>query len=122
MSITITYSGGPIMRPRSASVDSYAATAASRTRTHSILDGPPVHTLRAAEPLEGTLTLLFLDEISARDCHSAHMLADVFTIADTARALLNFRYVVPEGETPGVKLEDETRRRWIVTVPYQVVV
>lgn len=117
---TITYDGGPAIHPMLALIESYGVTSEARTVSHSILDGPPVHTLRPAGPDAGTLTLLFIDETPARDCYSAHKLAAVFAIADTTRALLNFRYVVA-GELR-MQLDSATRERWLVTIPFQAVI
>ena len=117
MSTTITYAGGPTMSPRLTLVESGQQTAAARTVSHDILDGPPVHTLRPAAPSTGTLHHLFDTYIEAKDCYEAHRLATVYTIADPDVDLINFQYVV-QGELD-IHIDEETQDAWVVLVPYQ---
>nr|WP_278101894.1 hypothetical protein [Microbacterium proteolyticum] len=117
MSAIITFDGGAAIFPELVLRESYAARSESGTRSHDILDGPPVYTLRPAGPDTGMLAMLFAYETPARDCYTAHKLAATFTIADTTAELLNFEYVVID--RPEIRLDG---RRWIVSVPFQVVI
>ena len=118
---TVTYPGGPILTPTAVEVSSGAASSRSRVVSHEILDGPPVHTLRPAGPIRGTLALIFTDETDANDAFEVHRIPAVFTLATADRAFLNMTYVVTEGYVQ-IELDDETAAFWTVTVPFEEVI
>lgn len=116
MTTTIT-TGTDTLRPLLAELDSYAANAQSRNVVHEILDGPPVVTLRDASPDTGELVLIFTTEQAALDALEVHKMAAVFTIADTDRAALNFRYIFDGNAT--VALDPSTVNHWRVRISYR---
>lgn len=115
----ITYAGGADVHPDYAIIGSATTTSTPGTVVHTILDGPPVYTLRPAEPLRGTLHLGFVDEQDARDALEVHRLPSVFRITSSTRGILNFAYIVTGGDLR-LELDAETASVWVLEVPYQV--
>src|SRR5690606_27354080 len=113
MTTTIT-TGTDRIRPLLAELASYGAAASSRNVVHDILDGPPVVTLRDATPDTGELSLVFASEQDGLDALEVHKLAAVFTITDTDRAALNFRYVLDGTAT--LELDRDTVNHWRVRI------
>lgn len=118
MATTITYQGGNTITPSLVTIDTFDMATEPRTVVHDILDGPPVHTLRPAAPLTGTLQLLFRTEQAATDCMRSHRVPALFTVASTDRPVLNFDYVVTGGAIT-LTIDAETASHWIVGVPFQ---
>jgi hypothetical protein len=119
---TITYAGGTAIVPDIAAVQSASLRSRSRVKSHEILDGPPVHTLRPASPSTGELRLVFDAAIAAADCYTAHQLPAVFTLTDPDVSVLNFRYVLQDGGEARLELDPDTQSTWVVVVPYQAVI
>jgi hypothetical protein len=119
--ITVTYPGGMTITPTLALIDTASMSSTPRTVVHDILDGPPVHTLRPAAPLSGTLQLAFYTEQAATDAMLAHRTASLFTVTSTDNALLNFNYVVTGGDIR-IALDPQTASGWVLSVPFQEVV
>lgn len=118
MTTTITYQGGNTISPHLALIGSHERESESRNVQHEILGGPPVYTLRTANPPRGTLMLLFKGEQEALDAYVAHELPAPFTITDTDRAALNFQYIV--NGSLRMRLDRDTAALWVVEVQYQV--
>lgn len=71
-------------------------------------------------PRTGTLQLFFLTEAEAEACRELHNQPAVFTYTATDNATTTMRYVV---DSSGVRvaLDDQTRKRWTVSVAYREV-
>ncbi|SEM73281.1 hypothetical protein [Cryobacterium luteum] len=116
MTSTISYDGGTIVPQL---VLGYAASRRSRNVVHELLDSPdPAVTLRPAGRLTGVLELFFLDFATAHACELAHKTAGIFTFTDTDLPAAGMRYITTD--TTDITLDD-TRRRCIVSVPFQEV-
>lgn len=118
MSTTITYPGGTTIRPDFAVTGSADAEIISRTITHEILDGPPVHTMRPARPQSGTLELLFKSSDRAHQAKDRLTAAAVYTIVSTDNSDLPSRIVV---RSVRVTQHEDATRIWTVYVDYEAV-
>lgn len=87
------------------------------TRKHRILDGTIAHTLTPAEPRTGTLSLFFLTYTSALTAFDTHRQLGTFQFTDAARPAATMKYVVVGRLT--LTLDDTTRTRWTVDVPFE---
>lgn len=118
MTTTITYSGGITVTPDLALHGSADVEISSRTITHEILDGDPVHTLRPASPQTGTITLMFSTSARAHAAKEALTAPDVYTVASDDDASLNLRIIV---RSVRVAQHADDRHRWTVSVDYEAV-
>lgn len=118
MSTILTYPGGSAIIADFAARGTADAEVVSRTITHEILDGPPVHTLRPAKPQTGTLTLLFSTEQTAHRAKDQLTAAAVFTITSTDSANLPARIIV---RTVRVEQHDRAEGVWTVLIDYEAV-
>lgn len=116
----ISYAGGADIAPDQTDIATAAFISEPRTVVHDILDGPPVYTLRPADPRTGILRLGFTTEQAALDCFESHRIPSVFTVSSTESIALNFAYIVAGGRV-SFELDRETGRLWTVEVPYQEV-
>lgn len=88
---------------------------------HDILGEPSVAlTLRRAGLRTGELSLFFASREAAFAAEAAHAQPRIFTIADTDVPEAGMRYILPDGAGPQLE-QDDSRRRWVVTIPYQEV-
>lgn len=93
----------------------------SRNIIHNVLDrSDPEVTLHEPLSRSGTLELFYLTEATALAAVNMHRQRDRFVFTDSDRPALNMTYVVDEG-TITVTLDDETRVRWVVSIPYREV-
>lgn len=118
MTTTISYPGGVTITPHLVLLGSGDVEVESRTITHDILDGAPVHTLRSARPQTGTLRLLFTSSASASAAQGALTAADVYTVASTDDPALNFRMVV---RTVIREQSEDAAAVWTVSIEYEAV-
>lgn len=118
MGTTVT-SGAVSVAPMG--VMSLRYTRPSRTLVHIVLDREdPDITLRPSSPRTGSLEYLCADEDAARALENLHAVAPGVLVLASDRAHLDgLRYVVVD--SLGVELDARTRRRWLVTVPFQEV-
>lgn len=114
----ITYPGGHPVTPDFVVVGSADAEIQSRSITHEILDGAPVHTLRPARPQTGTLTCLFSTSARAHGAKDALTAADVYTVTSTEDPALNRRMLV---RSVRVEQDAETAGVWVVRIDYEAV-
>lgn len=118
MSTTITYPGGTPIVPTLAVLGSANVEVESRTITHEILDGPPVHTLRRTRPQTGELELLFVSSSAAHAAKDQLIAADVYTVTSTDDAALNLRIII---RSVVVEQSTEIATMWSVRVAYEAV-
>ena len=119
MTTTITYSGGVPVTGQLALHSSGDVTVTSRTITHEILDGAPVHTLRPAKPQTGTIKLLFSTSALAHNAVDALSAPDVYTVTSTDDESLNLRIVI---RSVRVEQASPAVTRWTVSIEYESVV
>ncbi|KQR43435.1 hypothetical protein ASF87_16730 [Microbacterium sp. Leaf161] len=119
MITSITYPGGTPIVPDITVVGSVDAEVVSRSITHEILDGPPVHTLRPSKPQTGTLRLLFTTSAKAHAAKDQLTAAAVYTISSTAGTNLPSRFVV---RSVTVTQSRAVANVWTVSVDYEAVV
>ncbi len=100
-------------------ITGWATSRPARTVVHDIIDrSSPEVTLREAGLRTGVFEVVFATAADAFEAEAMHTQATAFTFADDTAG--TFDYVVPEGTEIEVEL-DETRRAWIVRVPFQEV-
>lgn len=100
----------------------YSTQQAGRNVIHDILGrGDPDVSLAPAASRAGTLNLFFLTEADAEQCRQLHAQAAVFTYTADDNTTTSMRYVVDQGGI-GPALDDQTRRRWTVSVAYREVI
>lgn len=119
MSTTLTYAGGTPIEADFAVAGSGNAEVISRTISHEILDGPPVHTMRPARPQSGTLELLFTTSERAHLAKDRLTAAAVYTIVSTDSLNLPSRIVV---RTVRVSQHEDATKVWTVYVDYEAVI
>lgn len=118
MTTTISYSGGVTVTPDLALHASADVEIGSRTVTHEILDGAPVHTLRPARPKTGTIHLLFTSSARAHAAADALVAPDVYTVTSDDDVSLNLRIII---RSVRVEQAADARRNWAVHVGYEAV-
>ncbi|CAH0262797.1 hypothetical protein SRABI98_03551 [Microbacterium sp. Bi98] len=118
MSTTLSYAGGTPIQPDFTVVGSGDAEIVSRTITHEILDGPPVHTMRPARPQTGTLELLFATSARAHQAKDRLTAAAVYTIVSTDSDDLPSRIIV---RGLRVSQHEDAAKIWTVYVDYEAV-
>ncbi|GAB3608593.1 hypothetical protein GCM10027414_07180 [Humibacter ginsengiterrae] len=84
---------------------------------HNIIGGPPVVTLRPAQPRQGTLNLLFEDEQTAEAARALLVTPALFVYRDTDLPTVGMTFAL-DGQGVGPALENETRQWWTVSVGY----
>ena len=96
----------------------YESTRETGTIVHAIIgSASPDVTLRPAMLRTGRLALFYTTKDAAFAAEAMHNAASSFTIADTDVPDIGMTYVLA-GQL-GQALEDTTRARWILTVPFQ---
>jgi hypothetical protein len=99
----------------------YETSQAGGNLIHAVLGRrDPDVTLREAGLRAGTLQLFFLTEVEAEACRVLHSAAAVFAYTADDNTTTSMNYVVDPGGI-STKLDDSTRRRWVVSVGYQEV-
>lgn len=95
----------------------YQTQRAAPTLTHTIIGrGDPDVTLKPVGLRTGTLDLFLLTEDDAARAQAVLSEVGVFTYTDDALPSTAMRFVV-KGAL-GIRLDDQTRRRWVVSVQY----
>lgn len=117
MTTTITYPGGTPIVPDFAALGSLNAEVVSRTITHEILDGPPVHTLQPAKPQTGTLLLEFSTATRAHAAKDRLTAAAVYTVISDDSPHFPGRIIVRRVTVT----QRDTASDWVVTVDYEEV-
>lgn len=97
----------------------YETSRESQNQVHQIIGGGIAVTLVRPNPRSGTLELFFLEEADAVAALELHSREATFTLSDTDRPSIGMTYVC-DGTT-SLRLDDQTRRRWILSVGYQEV-
>lgn len=117
MSTIITHNTGTIAP---AVVEGFEAVQSARSIVHTILGRPdPDITYRPAGLRTGTLTLVFASGADAASARAILVVPQVFTISDPDVPEVTMPFVVAGGDISS-SLAD-SRKSWIVTVPYQEV-
>lgn len=113
MTTTISY-GETAFEPQQ--VDGWEQEYEPRSIVHYLLAGGIEVT--HAPPAQRTmvLKLVFVSEADAAGCLELHKTAPYIDLYSDVRALVNGRYVVADGGTVQLELDDKTRDVWIVTV------
>lgn len=97
------------------------AANALRSVVHAVLgSSSPDVTLRPSATRTGTLEVLCEGESQANEIVAMHTQGVVLTLIEDDLTSISMDYVV-SGEVVAV-LEDVTRQRWIVTIPYAEVI
>lgn len=91
----------------------------SQNKIHDLIGGGIAVTLVKPRPRKGTLDFFFLNEETATDCLQLHGRESTFMISDEDRAIVTMYYVV--SGSISMKLDEETRNRWVVSIDYQEV-
>lgn len=100
----------------------YRTSWATNNIVHDIIgSAEPAYTLRAPGPRSGTLNLFYATESAAWEAAALHRQLDVFEYTDTDRPRHSMRYVVADGDLE-IELDDTTRNRWVLPVPYREVI
>jgi hypothetical protein len=110
LSVTITGPNGDIV-PSLVLPDTFASQAG--TIAHRLLSGEATYTFAPAEPLTGSLSLLFTSAIAARAALLAHRTPGTFTLVESTDAAAGYRYVVTGAVT--IQLDSTTRRIWTIS-------
>lgn len=85
---------------------------------HQIIGSSSVDvTLRPASPRSGTLELFYLTRATALACEAMHAKAARFTLVDTDLPEIGMQYAVTDAL--GVKLDEATRTRWVVSIGFE---
>lgn len=95
----------------------YETSRESLNQIHELVSGRTTATLAPALPRRGTLRLFFATKVDAWACFTLHATPGQFAFADTDIAQTSMNYVV--NGTIDIRLDPETRVRWLVDVPYQ---
>lgn len=96
----------------------YQTQREARTVVHRVLDRvDPDVSLRPAGMRSGTLDLFYLTEQEAYDAEVMHTMPARFTFTEDDRPTASMTYVVADGRIQR-RLDDATRRRWVVSVPF----
>lgn len=120
MSTTISYAGGITIRPVFAVSGTGDVEITSRTITHDILDGAPVHTLRPARPRQGTLKLLFDSSTASHTAANALSAPAVYIVESDDDPTINMlRMIVRRIST---EQQADADGLWLLSVDYESVV
>lgn len=119
MSTLITVNDGTERSTSPALVLGYEAEQESQNIVHDIIGGGIGVSLIRPRPRAGTLELFYLTELDAAQCRFIHAAESTFSLSDTELSTIAMTYVVDGSIT--IRLDDEGRRRWIVSVGYQEV-
>lgn len=117
MTTTLTYPGGTPIEPDFAALGSLNSEVVSRTITHEILDGPPVHTLQPAKPQTGTLHLEFSNAGRAHSAKDRLTAAAVYRITSTDSPHFPARIIVRRVAIA----QRDNAKAWVVSVDYEEV-
>jgi hypothetical protein len=99
-------------------VDGFYASRRVRTIAHRRANTSKVSVVfQPPEPRRGTLSLLFEDAIDAAAALAILSLQVLFTLTDTDVPEVDMIFAVADGELRA-ELHDETRREWVVSVPF----
>ncbi|WP_433586364.1 hypothetical protein [Microbacterium hydrocarbonoxydans] len=119
MASLITVNDGTGATSSPALVLGYKTSRQSQNIVHDIIGGGIAVTLIRPRPRAGTLELFYLTEAAAFDALAKHARESTFTLTDTERPSVNMTYAT-EGAID-LALDDQGRKRWIVSVGYQEV-
>jgi hypothetical protein len=92
---------------------------ATRTTVHQLIGTPDTAVVLQTGGLRrGELQFLCADLAQASLVQNMHLTARTLTLDDTDQPSWSMTYVTGEGEVR-TELDNETLRRWVVTVPFQ---
>lgn len=97
----------------------YRAETESMNVVHRKLGGGVDVSLAPDSPRTGTLKLLFLTRAEAWAAHALHTSVGTLTLADSDLPQTNMTYV-RDGRME-IELDDQTLKRWVLTVGFQEV-
>jgi hypothetical protein len=103
-------------------VNGYRSGRPSRNVEHDILDRPdPDVSLQEAGTRKGTLELVFDTEADAAEAEELHAGISTWSLVNTDHSGVAMTYVLAAGSDLERELDD-TRKAWIVRVPYREVI
>jgi hypothetical protein len=103
-------------------VNGYRTARPSRNIEHDILDrADPDVSLQAAGTRSGVLELVFDTEADAAEAEDLHAGTSTWLLGNTDHTTVDMAYVLAAGGTLERELDD-TRKAWIVRVPYREVI
>lgn len=97
----------------------YEAESEATTIEHQLIGGGLSVSVSADLPRAGVLALFFVDRADAWAAHDLHLAAGVWTLTDPDFPELNMQYVRKGSMT--IKLDEDTRIPWLLTVGYRAV-
>lgn len=115
MTSTITHALGTIVPTV---VNGYTATRTAETVVHRIINrSEPDVTFRPAGLRTGSLRCVFATESEAKAAYGVLSDPQVFALADDDVPTVDMSFVVADGDIE-ISLDPDTRRVWVVTVPF----
>lgn len=121
MTTVITASTGSPSTTTPTLVLGYEAARASGNRVHSLIGGGVAAVLALGNPRKGTLRLFYPSRPAAFEALSMHVRAATFALTDTDLGQVEMTYVLAEGGSTSIALDDVTRNAWVVSVDFQEV-
>lgn len=118
---TITVQDGTGASTAPALILGYQTARTSRSIVHDTLDGGIAVSLIPPRPRSGTLRLFYTEQADAFAALELHARVSTFALVSDERAPINMVYTVA-GSDLRLELDEQTRHRWTLDVPYQEVV
>lgn len=119
MAAVITINDGSGLTTSPALILGYETSRESQNIIHDLIGGGIAVALIRPRPRSGTLELFYLTEADAKSSLDLHSSEASFTLSEPDRPTWAMTYVASGALT--VKLDEEGRRRWTVSVDYQEV-
>jgi len=121
MTATITATNGAGSTIALLTLSPYEAVWESRNVVVDLLGGGIAIAVVMPRPSSGTLEFLYQTEAEARAGALLHSEEASFVLDDTDRPGVNIEYVVQDGGTVRLRLDQDTLVLWILSVDYQEV-
>lgn len=118
--IVVNDSTGDTMSPDL--VLGYETARQSRNLVHDLIGGGTAVSLIMPRLRAGNLSLFFAAEAAAFQALAIHGREASFTLTDTDIPDIGMTYVLANGADVILTLDDATRLRWVLSVPYQEIV
>lgn len=100
----------------------YDTARQSRNIVHDLIGGGIAVALIAPRPRSGVLELLYSVEADAWAALALHARETTFTLVDTDVPDVNMSYLLNGTADLGLSLDQDTRKVWVLAVPYQEIV
>ncbi|MGX1931723.1 hypothetical protein [Microbacterium resistens] len=112
--------GVPVVQPNQ--VDGYQAGRPGGTVVHRIIGSATPDVVMMPGGLRvGRLRLIVADATAAFNGLQALSAPEVFDLVSDERPGISMKFVIPDGQEIGLRLDDATRDVWILDVPFQEV-